>query len=110
MLVAADAPAFEALQLSWCRLGDAGLGPLVDALPRNSHLCQLNIKGNGRSAAFAAQRLLPAVRANASIRDLAADKGHGEKDAPAAEEALRLVETRKVAHAAAAAAAIAGGA
>ncbi len=109
-LVAADAPALEDLNLSWCRLGDAGLGPLCDALPRNSHLQGLEAVVNDMSDAFAAQRLLPAVRANTSLRNLAVDKGEGEENAPAAEEAMQLVKARKAAHAAAAAAAVAGGA
>ncbi len=41
-LVAADAPALHTLDLSFCRLGDAGLGPLVDALPHNTHLRTLD--------------------------------------------------------------------
>jgi hypothetical protein len=69
-LVAANAPALEEINLTYCYLGDAGLGPLVDALPHNTHLRTLNCQYNGISAAFARRRLLPAVRANTSLRKL----------------------------------------
>ncbi len=69
-LLAADAPALTELDVSECRLGDAALGPLCDALPRNTHLRSLNLYGNDISEAFAAEQLLPAVRANASLRML----------------------------------------
>jgi hypothetical protein len=42
-LVAADAPVLTELSISHCRLGDAALGPLVDALPRNKHLRSLHV-------------------------------------------------------------------
>ena len=86
-LIAANAPALEELDVSGNHLGDAGLGPLCDALPRNTHLCTLKIQSNGMSAAFAAQRLLPAVRANESLRLLEADD--------VADEAVRLVNARR---------------
>jgi hypothetical protein len=103
-LVAADAPALTELDVSACRwLGDAALGPLVDALPRNTHLRSLVIAGNGITEAFAAQRLLPAVRANASLRELRANEYYGA--APSLAEALRLVGARAGADGAGAAAA-----
>jgi hypothetical protein len=71
-LIAADAPALASLTASHCRLGDAGLGPLCDALPANTHLRELRISGNHCSAAFARERLLPAARANAGLRVLEA--------------------------------------
>ena len=67
-LVAADAPALAILFLKGCALGDAGLGPLVDALPRNTHLHNLDVSDNDLSNEFAEQRLLPAVRANTTLR------------------------------------------
>jgi hypothetical protein len=70
-LVAADAPALQELNVSQSGLGDAGLGPLVDALPLNTHLRTLNL-GSGCTEAFIRDRLLPAVRANTSLRHLAA--------------------------------------
>ncbi len=56
-LVAADSPALQDLHLSRCSLGDAGFGPLVDALPRNTHLATLLMNGSGISAEFARERL-----------------------------------------------------
>lgn len=72
-LVAADAPALEKLVLHGIGLGDTGLGPLVDALRFNTHLRTLYMRWHEISSAFAAQRLLPAVRANSSLRDLQDD-------------------------------------
>jgi hypothetical protein len=69
-LVAANAPALTELDVSGCRLGDAGMAPLVDALPGNTHLRKLTCDGNGAREAFARERLLPAVRANTGLRKL----------------------------------------
>jgi hypothetical protein len=63
-LVAANAPALHELNLRGCGLTDAGLGPLVDALPANTHLRVLDCRNNVLSEAFERERLLPAVRAN----------------------------------------------
>jgi hypothetical protein len=98
-LVAADAPALTALNTSLCELGDAGMGPLVDALPRNTHLRTLDIRNNRISEAFAAQRLLPAVRANNSLRKLGA---FVFPVAPSVAEAEQLVKARAAAAATAA--------
>jgi hypothetical protein len=64
-LVAANAPALQELHMCYSRLGDAGLGALVDALPHNTHLRMLDCRINATSEAFMRDRLLPAVRANA---------------------------------------------
>jgi hypothetical protein len=69
-LVAADAPALHVLRVSYCGMSDAALGPLVDVLLRNTHLRELRMSGNRLSEAFASARLLPAVRANAALREL----------------------------------------
>jgi hypothetical protein len=69
-LVAANAPALEYVNLADCQLGEVGLGPLVEALPANTHLKTLRCYYNGVSAAFARERLLPAARANTSLREL----------------------------------------
>jgi Ran GTPase-activating protein (RanGAP) involved in mRNA processing and transport len=69
-LVAANAPALEYVNLADCQLGEVGLGPLVEALPANTHLKTLRCYYNGVSAAFARERLLPAARANTSLRAL----------------------------------------
>jgi hypothetical protein len=90
-LVAANAPALHALDLSISELPDAVLGPLVDALPRNTHLRMLNLadeEGQGMSEAFARDRLLPAVRANVSLCELYT--GLHWASAHEAEELVRL--------------------
>jgi hypothetical protein len=67
-LVAANAPALHELHMQYCRLGDAGLGPLADALPHNTHLRRLDCSVNRLSDAFKRNRLLPAVRANPRLQ------------------------------------------
>ena len=69
-LVAANTPALTSLNVSNCKLLDAGLGPLVDALARNTHLRELRMSDNEMSADFARDRLLPAVRGNVGLRCL----------------------------------------
>jgi hypothetical protein len=69
-LVAADAPALEEMQISFQRRGTDAVGPLVDELPRNTHLRDLVLYSRNLSPAFAEQRLLPAVRSNTSLRRL----------------------------------------
>ena len=70
-LIAADAPALHVLEVFCCdSLGDAGMAPIVEALALNHHLRELNCHSNGTSDAFARERLLPAVRANTSLRTL----------------------------------------
>ena len=69
-LVAADTPAFQELHVCNNGLGDDGLLPLCEALPRNTHLRMLAVSSNGMSASFVLLRLLPAVRANTSLRAL----------------------------------------
>ncbi len=63
-LVAANAPALRELRLEGSDLTDDGLGPLVDALPANTHLRLLVYGDNAITEAFERERLLPAVRAN----------------------------------------------
>jgi hypothetical protein len=67
-LLAANAPALTDLDVSSCNLGDEGLGPLFEALPRNTHLRVLEADGNAPTRAFLRGRVLPALRANASLR------------------------------------------
>jgi hypothetical protein len=69
-LIAANAPALHTLDVSHCRLGDAGMGLLVDMLPQNNHLHTLKCAGNEITEVFMRNRLLPAVQANASLRKL----------------------------------------
>jgi hypothetical protein len=72
-LVAANAPALTELNVMSSALGDAGLRPLFEALPRNTHLRKLCCYGNNTSEVFARDVLLPAVRANVSLRQLSTD-------------------------------------
>jgi hypothetical protein len=69
-LVAANAPALEELNVTGWHLSDAGLRPLVQALPRNTHLRVLWCRANYMSEAFARDEVLPALRANTSLRML----------------------------------------
>jgi hypothetical protein len=84
-LVAANAPALQTLDVCGCELGDAGLRPLFDALPRNSHLRALYVSRNSMSEAFARDVLLPAVRANTSLTELDVGGG-GDTSASEAEQ------------------------
>jgi hypothetical protein len=69
-LVAANAPALTQLDVAGCDLGAAGLRPLLAALQYNTHLRELACSDNIVSMAFARNVLLPAVRANTSLRKL----------------------------------------
>jgi hypothetical protein len=86
VLLAADAPALLELDISHCDLGDDGMRPLCAALARNKHVRTLRCEDNGLTAAFAREVLLPAVRANTSLRLLVAT------DAPEEDATLREVE------------------
>jgi hypothetical protein len=92
-LVAADAPALTALDVSCCYVSDAGMRPLFEALPGNSHLRQLKCSGNGITDEFARDVLLPAVRANTSLRTLVTHEIY-EQPLDAAREAEALVKSR----------------
>ena len=76
-LVAANSPLCK-LDVADIQLGDAGLGPLVDALPHSSHLRELYTFRNAMSAAFARGRLMPALAANTSLLMLVS--GYAEAD------------------------------
>jgi hypothetical protein len=69
-LIAADAPALHTLDCTCKNIGDAGLTPIVQALALNRHLHTLKIVVNDMSDAFAREQLLPAVRANTTLRAL----------------------------------------
>ncbi len=66
--MAANAPALTELDVRSCELGDEGLRPLFDALPANTHLTSLDCRSNTLTEGFARDVLLPAVRANTSLR------------------------------------------
>jgi hypothetical protein len=90
-LLLANAPALQTLDIGGCLLSDVGMGPVVEALRHNTHLTKLDCSSNRTSAAFARERLLPAVRANTSLRELAASS---DERRPAAREAVALVAAR----------------
>jgi hypothetical protein len=95
-LLAANAPALRHLEAVVC--GDDGAGPLFDALPRNTHLRSLDFYGIAISHSCARDRLLPAVRANTSLRQLFVDEEHiWAQDADVEQlllEAFALVNSR----------------
>ena len=74
-------------------LRDAGLAPIVAALPHNHHLRDLDLRYTGPSDAFLRNTLLPAVRANTSLRYLGLMLG-SMAEHPAALEAEALVRSR----------------
>ncbi len=92
-LLLANAPALRELSIFRIHLGDEGMGPVVQALRHNTHLTKLRCSGNQMSEAFARDRLLPAVRANTSLRQLVATE-YLEEGAGAAHEAEALVAAR----------------
>ena len=106
-LVAANAPAFETLVLHSCEMGDAGFGPLLDALLCNTHLRTLHMHGTVISRIFAEQQMLPAVTANTSLLEFLAEPRHDyDETVPnepfaAIDEAMRVVGDRERARAAA---------
>jgi hypothetical protein len=61
-LIAANAPTLRNVRIFGSNLGDAGMGPVVDALQHNTHLRVLECSGHRASDAFVRDRLLPAVR------------------------------------------------
>jgi hypothetical protein len=91
-LVTANTPALRALHLRAVKLKDAGLAPILDALPNNQRLHYLGIQHTGASEAFSRDRLLSAVRANTSLLDLFCG---GDSLFPAEEEAQELVRNRR---------------
>jgi hypothetical protein len=71
------------------------LAPPVDALPLNTHLRTLNLDCNSFTGVFARDRLLPAVRANTSLRHLSAE--NYTRDNKFLREAEALVAARNAA-------------
>jgi hypothetical protein len=91
-LIAADAPALQALVCFQNCLGYYGLAPIVEALALNRHLRELDLRANYMREEFARERLLPAVHANTALRKFACV--HREAEPPAAAEAEELVRRR----------------
>jgi hypothetical protein len=71
----AHSPKLQLLDIMFCRLGDAGMGPIMDALPHARCLHMLECRENHMSRHFARTRMLPAVRACAPLRQLEATSG-----------------------------------
>jgi hypothetical protein len=98
-LLLANAPALQTLDIRRNYLGDEGMRPVVEALRHNTHLTKLHCSYNGISDAFARDRLLPAVRANSSLRELDAlgvDDDDGSRHAAEALVAARRVRLQPV--------------
>ncbi len=76
--------------MSNCFLGDDGVRPLLEALPANTHLRTLRCSDNNMTEVLARDVLLPAVRANTSLRTLVA----GERETASEAEAVALVARR----------------
>jgi hypothetical protein len=93
-LLYANAPALRELRCEDCALGDVGMAPLCAALEHNTHLRVLDCSTNDMPAAFERDVLLPAVRANSSLREL---KAHDEA---ACEESFEAAEAHVAAYAA----------
>jgi hypothetical protein len=87
-LLTADAPALTDLKVSLSWLSDAMMGPLFAALPANTHVRELDVAYNYMTEAFARDVLLPAVRANASLRTLHAQNAYTVYDGVRQAEAL----------------------
>jgi hypothetical protein len=91
-LVAANAPALQELKISYFDARATDLAPLLDALPRNTHLRSLRCACGGPTNAFVREQLMPAVRANASLRVLRLNLTTDEEDkAEGSEEAHALL-------------------
>jgi hypothetical protein len=107
-LLAADAPALRCLDFTACALGDDGATLLFHALRCNCHARELRAAHNGISDACVRARLLPSLRANASLARLELAQAH-EAPSAAQAQAQALVLRRAAARRAAAAAAAASG-
>jgi hypothetical protein len=91
-LLAAES-ALTSLGVGDCILGDAGFSPLFTALAQNMTLRSLLLPGHAISRECARDVILPAVRANTSLRNLEFD----EPDFPELVEAEQLVCDRYLA-------------
>ena len=103
-VIAANAPALEALNIEGIALGDAGLAPLMDAISQNTRLRRLYCERVAMSEAFARDRFLPAIRTNTSLRTLDAGGSAMDVADPVRAfvlEAEALVKARAAADAAA---------
>ena len=83
-----------ALNISGCNLGEAGLGPIFQALPRASRLWGLQFDSDTLSSEFARDVVLPAVRANNSLRSLTFCNEDEDDLLPELIEAQNIVKAR----------------
>jgi hypothetical protein len=93
-LLLANAPALQTLDISRSGLWDEGMGPVVEALRHNTHLTKLDCHENEVSDAVARDTLLPALRANTSLRELIANGNYAWNDFEGAREVEALVAAR----------------
>jgi hypothetical protein len=73
---------------------NAALGALVDALPAARWLRALHASGMNLSGLFVEQRLLPALRANESLRELRLEPALDGDMPPEAQQAMDLIAQR----------------
>jgi hypothetical protein len=81
------------LDIRSCYLGDAGMGPIAEALPHARQLRELKCLDNRMSKAFARERMLPAVASCAPLRELEVEEYGGV--GVAFDEARRLLRQRR---------------
>ena len=99
-MIAADAPALKEFSTYTCNLGVEGVGAVLDALERNTHLGRLRIHFHNVPAGFIRGRLLPAVRANTGLHTIGISRMVGynrdadEDDGEAINEAADIVLDR----------------
>ena len=85
----------EALQLSYCNFGEAGLAPIFAALSLATRLESLKLLDEVMSGEFARDVVLPAVRANNSLLELIFYEGEDEGELlPELIEAQNIVNAR----------------
>ena len=82
------------LLLKQCSLGEVGLAPIFAALSVATRLERLDLTGEEMSSAFARDAVLPAVRANTSLRYLAFSNVDGDELLPELLEAQNIVAAR----------------
>jgi hypothetical protein len=92
-LIAANAPALTALDVSSNHANEAALRPLFQALPLNTHLRALDVSFNHLPAALM-HDVLPAVRANTSLRKLGTRSFGAAQDNAYTREAQALMAAR----------------
>jgi len=88
--------ALQMLDLSWSCLGEAGLAPIFEVLPRSSSLKELCFSYETISHEFARDVILPAVRANTSLRKLKIGTSRSEVPELAEAEAIVAARTIKI--------------